>query len=176
MNRREALKRALVIGGAAYAGGSLLSYVRCTPVTSDTSTLSVAQSNLLDAIVDTLIPDSKVPGAKAAGVGPFVAMMVQDCYEEDTRQNFIAGLSEIDQRAGGSFAALSAEAKSALLDNIKNNPGDSLHAFYKLVRELTFLGYFTSEIGSTQALRYVPVPGRYEVCAPYAEGDPAWTH
>jgi hypothetical protein len=42
------------------------------------------------------------------------------------------------------------------------------------MKQLTMLGYFTSEVGSTQALRYVPVPGKYEGCIPYKKGDRAW--
>ena len=40
--------------------------------------------------------------------------------------------------------------------------------------ELTLLGYFTSEIGSKQARRYVAVPGRFEGCIPYKKGDKAF--
>lgn len=46
--------------------------------------------------------------------------------------------------------------------------------FFLMMKELALLGYFTSEIGCTQVLRYVPVPGRYEPCVPYTEGTPAW--
>ncbi|HRN58498.1 MAG TPA: gluconate 2-dehydrogenase subunit 3 family protein [Agriterribacter sp.] len=42
------------------------------------------------------------------------------------------------------------------------------------MKELTLLGYFTSEIGATQALRYIAVPGKYEGCVPYTKGDRAW--
>jgi hypothetical protein len=36
------------------------------------------------------------------------------------------------------------------------------------------MGYFTSEIGAKQALRYLPVPGRFEGCIPYKKGDKAF--
>jgi hypothetical protein len=42
------------------------------------------------------------------------------------------------------------------------------------MKQLTLLGFFTSEVGATQALRYVAVPGKYEGCIPYAKGDKAW--
>jgi hypothetical protein len=42
------------------------------------------------------------------------------------------------------------------------------------MKQLTLLGYFTSEIGATQTLRYVAVPGKYEGCIPYKKGDKAW--
>jgi hypothetical protein len=47
------------------------------------------------------------------------------------------------------------------------------HYFF-MMKQLTMLGYFTSKIGITQALRYEPVPGRYDGCVPYKKGDKAW--
>ncbi len=46
--------------------------------------------------------------------------------------------------------------------------------YFRLMKELTLLGYFTSEIGCTQARRYIETPGRYEACIPYKKGDKAW--
>ena len=43
-----------------------------------------------------------------------------------------------------------------------------------MVKELTLLGYFTSEIGCTVAQQYVESPGRFEPCMPYEEGDRSW--
>jgi hypothetical protein len=43
-----------------------------------------------------------------------------------------------------------------------------------MLKELTLLGYFTSEIGYTQAMRYVETPGRFEPCITYTTGDKAW--
>lgn len=50
---------------------------------------------------------------------------------------------------------------------------DSPH-YFAMMKQLTLWGYFTSEPGATKALRYVPVPGRYEGCIPYKKGDKAW--
>ena len=46
--------------------------------------------------------------------------------------------------------------------------------YFRMLKELTLLGYFTSEIGYTQAMRYAETPGRYDPCAPYADGEKAW--
>lgn len=46
--------------------------------------------------------------------------------------------------------------------------------FYYTIKDLTLLGYFTSEMGATQALEYVPVPGRYEGCVDLKPGQKAW--
>ena len=46
--------------------------------------------------------------------------------------------------------------------------------YFRMMKELTLLGYFTSEIGCKQALRYVESPGRYDPCVDYKPGDRAW--
>jgi hypothetical protein len=46
--------------------------------------------------------------------------------------------------------------------------------YFRMMKELALLGYFTSEIGYTKAMRYVETPGRFDPCAPYAKGEPAW--
>jgi hypothetical protein len=43
--------------------------------------------------------------------------------------------------------------------------------YFTMMKQLTLLGFFTSKPGMTQAVRYLPVPGRYEGCVPYKKGD-----
>jgi hypothetical protein len=45
--------------------------------------------------------------------------------------------------------------------------------YFGMMKELALLGYFTSEIGMTQAQRYTEAPGRYDPCIPY-DGKPSW--
>ena len=45
--------------------------------------------------------------------------------------------------------------------------------YFRMMKELALLGYFTSEIGYTKAMRYVESPGRFDPCAPYTKGEPA---
>jgi hypothetical protein len=59
------------------------------------------------------------------------------------------------------------------------NPAPAITAappahYFRMMKELALLGYFTSEIGSTQALRYMETPGRYDPCVPYHPGEKAW--
>jgi glucoside 3-dehydrogenase (cytochrome c) hitch-hiker subunit len=46
--------------------------------------------------------------------------------------------------------------------------------YFTMMKQLTLLGFFTSQPGATQALRYIAIPGRYEGCVPYNKGDKAW--
>ncbi|MCX6949827.1 MAG: gluconate 2-dehydrogenase subunit 3 family protein, partial [Opitutae bacterium] len=56
----------------------------------------------------------------------------------------------------------------------KENSAEAPPHYFKLYKQLTLLGYFTSEIGATQALRYLEVPGAYRGNDPYRKGDRAW--
>jgi hypothetical protein len=55
-----------------------------------------------------------------------------------------------------------------------NKDADDYPHYFTMMKQLTLWGYFTSEHGATKALRYVPVPGRYQGCIPYKKGDKAW--
>jgi hypothetical protein len=46
--------------------------------------------------------------------------------------------------------------------------------YFRMMKELALLGYFTSEIGYTKAMRYQETPGRFDPCLPYTKGEPAW--
>jgi hypothetical protein len=46
--------------------------------------------------------------------------------------------------------------------------------YFTMMKQLTITGFFTSKPGSTEALRYVPVPGKYDGNFPYKKGDKAW--
>jgi hypothetical protein len=141
---------------------------------------------LLDEIADTILPETKTPGAKAAGVGPFIAMMVADTYDPGEQRLFVAGLATLESESraqnGGGFMASSPAQRLALLERLDREaieymrqPGaaDRPH-YFRMIKELTLLGYFTSEIGYTQAMRYVETPGRFEPCITYTVGDKAW--
>jgi hypothetical protein len=43
--------------------------------------------------------------------------------------------------------------------------------YFMMMKQLTLLGFFTSEAGATKAIRYIPVPGRFDGCVPYTKGE-----
>ena len=63
------------------------------------------------------------------------------------------------------------EAKINPATQIASEPANK---YFRMMKELALLGYFTSEVGMTQALRYVESPGRYDPCVPYKPGDRDW--
>ncbi len=188
MNRREALSRvALVLGGTIVGASSFLE--GCRPADKKAITgLDFSDDDIayLDEIAETIIPATDTPGAKAAKVGAFMTVMVKDCYEEKDQKVFIEGMntlnSESKKKFDRAFMEISPTDRFSLLAQIDNEakeyaknkkPEDPGH-YFRLMKELTVLGYFTSEIGATQALRYVETPGRYEGCIPYTKGEKAW--
>ncbi|MBL7697254.1 MAG: gluconate 2-dehydrogenase subunit 3 family protein [Chitinophagaceae bacterium] len=189
MNRRDALSRVALILGGTVVGANLI-LEGCKPAdkkaTGDAANFSNEDIAYLDEIAETIIPTTDTPGAKAAKVGAFMTVMVKDCYTEDDQKVFREGMNKInneaDKKFDKSFVQLSEDQRHQLLVAIdneqkeygKNKKKDDPNHYFRLMKELTLLGYFTSEVGATQALRYVESPGKYEGCIPYKKGDKAW--
>lgn len=51
---------------------------------------------------------------------------------------------------------------------------DPPNRYFRMMKELSLLGYFTSQIGATQALVYEESPGRWEPCIPYKPGQKSY--
>ena len=187
MNRRDALERVALIMGGTVIGGSIF-LDGCKPSDKQAVagfSLTADQIALLDEIAETIIPTTDTPGAKAAKVGAFMNTMVTDCYEEKDQKIFMDGLGKIDEASkktnGKSFLDSTAEQRTALLNELnkelkkynETKKEEDPNHYFGMMKQLTLLGYFTSEIGATQALRYIAVPGKYEGCVPYTKGDKA---
>lgn len=46
--------------------------------------------------------------------------------------------------------------------------------FFSVLKDLVTVGYFTSRLGATKAVIYVPVPGAYRACVPLREIGRSW--
>jgi hypothetical protein len=148
--------------------------------------LSQDQIAFLDEVAETIIPSTDTPGAKAALVGAFMNTMVMDCYKEKDQKIFAGGITEIDNSAnhmfGKGFMNITPAQRKSLLNQVNkelkayndSKKEDDPNHYFGMMKQLTLLGYFSSEIGATQALRYVAIPGKYEGCVPYKKGDKAW--
>jgi hypothetical protein len=176
MNRREALKRtALLMGGAlsSSAIAGILQGCKAQPELNwQPAFLTEDQARLTAEIAERILPKTDTPGAKEAGVPEFIDLMLNDIYTEEEKQRFAAGLAELEQDSeqeyGDSFLDLKPEQQDALLTKYeaqaKENQDPEAKPFFPMMKELTMLGFFTSEVGATQFLQYVSVPGRYEGC------------
>lgn len=189
MNRREAIRNVAILLGSAISASTLSALEGCNPKGPDNYALQAPETKkMLAEIVETIIPETDTPGAKAAKVDEFIALMLNDCYKPEDQKLVLDGLKQIDasaqQQFKKPFVDLSADQKTTILTDIdkervaynkrdKKNEKDPAH-YFQILKELTLTGYFTSEPGATKALRYVPIPGKYEGCIPYAKGDKAW--
>lgn len=198
LTRREAVIKMAVLMGASVVGPRLWGANVGTSSATDANssvTFDAGDLALLDEIGDTIIPATDVPGAKAVGIGAFVAMMVRDCYGAANQATFKAGLRKIETahaaRFGGNFLTGSAADRTALLNDLDREQkvftaerrrtaaplaagAEEEFHYFRMMKELTILGYFSSEIGCTKALRFMEVPGRFDGAAPYKKGDRAW--
>jgi hypothetical protein len=216
ITRREAILRVTaLLGGVALVGGSAL-LTGCREPNSD-APFTAEDIAFLDEIAETILPETKTPGAKAARTGAFMALMVHDSYDARDRKIFREGMRTIDEASrkahNVSFMQATPQQRLAVLEPIDRDqkaysdaiklekrtkslayltdqrqeaaPGADVGAataittdkpshYFRMMKELALLGYFTSEIGATQALRYVESPGRFDPCVPYTPGEKAW--
>jgi hypothetical protein len=186
LTRREALRRvSAMLGGAALIGQSAW-LAGCVVPRSPSAPFTAAEVALLDEVAETILPETSTPGAKAARVGPFIALMVADTYDPREQRIFRYGMVMLEQECnaqhGVGFMAASAAQRLALLERLdreqleymRRQTDDTRPHYFRMMKELALLGYFTSEIGYTQAMRYVETPGRFDPCITYTPGDKAW--
>ena len=185
MQRREAIQYiSLLLGGTLVGANSFLT--GCKSDSKEKTAFDEADIAYLNEIGETILPTTSTPGAKAANVGQFMTVMVNDCYEEKDQKVFREGLKKLNEFSNKKFdkdfmeasaaqrkellVALDAEQKEFMKTK---KEGETAH-YFRMMKELTLLGYFTSEVGTKQARRHTPVPGRYEGCIPYKKGDKAF--
>jgi hypothetical protein len=189
MNRREALSSvALLLGGTIIGGEMFLSGCTNADKKIGMAGLNFSPDDIafLDEVGETIIPATDTPGAKETKIGEFMHTIVRDCYEPENQQIFMQGMGKLNDASqkmnGKSFLESSpAERKTLLIELDKEQKtytaakkdSDPNH-YFRMMKELTIWGYFTSEPGATKALRYVAVPGKYEGTIPYKKGDKAW--
>ena len=233
IDRREAILRvSTLLGGLTLVGGSAL-LTACekqgASARADSSAgvgdFTAADIAFLDEVADTMLPETATPGAKAAKVGAFMALIVTDSYQPKDQTIFRDGMRQIDAESrkenGVGFMQATPQQRLALVERLdreqkahtdardaarkartgkdaekkadaylpdqrkENAPGtnanpapaitaDAPTHYFRMMKELALLGYFTSEIGYTQAMRYQESPGRFDPCTPYTKGETLW--
>lgn len=195
MNRRDLLKRsACVLGGVASA---TLTRAVLAGVDGRTNIehplLNASQRSAVAAIADLIIPQTDTPGANEAGVPHFIELMVSDWYTATEKNIFFSGLKALDQfcleNDKKDFVSCSAEQQTAALQQaeqdsssykgeqarLMSNAVDENTPFFTKIKELTVLGYYTSEVGAKQELSYNPMPMKYDGDFDFAEVGRQWS-
>lgn len=116
----------------------------------------------VERLADIIIPTDATPGASQAGVAEFIDLMVS--RDAHLQPEFRSGLrwleSRSQERFGASFLEMKPDQQTVLLQSLayKKNirPGNERGChFFKLVREYTVMGFYTSEVG----LKELDYPG-----------------
>jgi hypothetical protein len=174
--------------------------IQVTTAAQGVGTFTAADVAFLDEVAETILPETNTPGAKAARTGAFMALMVTDAYTPRNQQIFRDGMQRLEETCqreySVSFVQARPEQRLALLQRLdaeRQTELDALEAaqrsrapatpspspdapvhYFRLMKELVLLGFFTSEIGYRQAMRYIETPGRYDPCAPHKPGEKIW--
>ena len=146
------------------------------------------QFELIKQITDGLLPATSTPGAIEAQVPYFIDMVVKNCMSHDDQQSITKGLQLMNDSDGKKFLSLSATERLQAIKKLDEDAfkagtdssvgpvtgGPSPYAYsgwFRIIKKLSLIGYFTSKEGMTTALNYVKVPGEYKACIPYKKGD-----
>jgi hypothetical protein len=188
MNRRESLK-----GLGALVGGNLLD----TPTVADflkiaasikagerrwqPRLLSARQATLLQELVEVIIPKTDTPGAREALVHVFVDLYVKDCYPKAQQELFLKGLDDLDslsqKQSRRPFLKLSADERLGLLKGLEKESFERNEAaeqsFIRMLKNLTLMGFFSSQPGATRTATYERSPGPFEGCTELKPGQKA---
>nr|WP_295935058.1 gluconate 2-dehydrogenase subunit 3 family protein [uncultured Dyadobacter sp.] len=190
MNRRTAITHVAAMLGGALSAPTLLAMNRWesrVPSESFPTEFSLTgnQKLIVAEVAEMIIPRTTTPGAKDVGVPAFIVMMLQDCYKTPEHKSFVEGLSKLE---GKQFLNMNPEQKTALLQQVEIDSAEEMKAYqvqqtkmgdnedreqmaaqakglpyWRLMKELTMLGYFTSEEGIKSSFEYVPIPGKLEM-------------
>lgn len=142
--------------------------------------LTPLQGETVAVVAEHIIPETDTPGARAVGVHEFIDTMLAEYYGEGERLQFAAGLADLDRRSHAmhdvDFLAASADQQRVLLVALdsESHRAPAGPSFFRMMKELTVLGYYTSEAGATQELRYEQTPGRFDGCIPFADVGRTW--
>lgn len=143
------------------------------------------QKLIIAEVAEIIIPKTSTPGAKDVGVPAFIVMMLKDCYKIPEQVSFLEGVKNLEQR---DFLSLTTSQKTEMLKQVESDTVDQMKAYqvqqtkmgdnedreqmsaqakglpyWRLMKELTLLGYFTSEEGLKSSFDYVPIPGKLEM-------------
>lgn len=130
---------------------------------------------LTELLLDTTFPKTRTPGALEIQLPYFIDLVAKKCLSSRDQQLIKKGLQQLNDRPGGKFTSLSDQEK---LNTIKMIDAaafkdEAEQAWFRIIKKLALIGYFTSQEGMTKALNYVKVPGDYEACIPYKKGEKA---
>jgi hypothetical protein len=183
MDRRELIQRVAALMGGALSSSAIagvLAGCTATPVDADVkqSFLTADEMRTITAMADQIIPKTDTPGAVDVGVPAFIDRMLAGYYQDKERTIIRTGLGAVStdgaELAGKHFADLTSEQQVTLMTEYDRlayspRPAGSDPDFFRLIKELTIVGFCTSEAGATKLMNYNQTPGPYRGDVPLSE-------
>lgn len=183
MDRRELIQRVAALMGGAISSSAIAGVLAgCTAAPTDAdvkqSFLTADEMRTVTAMADQIIPRTDTPGAVDVGVPAFIDRMLAGYYQDKERGIIRTGLGAVStdgaELAGKHFADLTSEQQVTLMteyDRIAYSPrpAGSDPDFFRMIKELTIIGFCTSEAGATKLMNYNQNPGPYRGDVPLSE-------
>src|SRR5271155_4558496 len=188
MHRRN-LFRLLAAGAAMPAlNTSALAMFRASQTASTAAlrTLDAHQNATVVMMTDVILPQTDTPGAKGAKVNEFIDVILTDWATDAERKRFLAGLANVDERSTTLYGKPLVDCTRAQQESLlramdeewareeyipkphttgyQKRDQQLSDSFFGDFKRLTLVGYYTSEIGFTQELKKVIIPGSYHGC------------
>jgi hypothetical protein len=189
-SKRRFLKGLTTLLGSAAVGSMLtgnaisvaMAYVPSSDSTLiDGKVFNKNQLMLLKEICAIVIPKTETLGAAEVDTHGFIDNQLFHCHSKAEQKSAIELLTLVDtsaqQQLSKSFVMLASQQKFQLLTNLdlgEHYFNQEQRADFKVLKQRICFGYYTSEVGATQELRYDPVPGGFKGSIPYKSSDPTW--
>ena len=123
MNRRDAIGRVALLMGGAVIGAEFFITGCKSNATKVEDLFTADHVAYMNEVADTILPTTSSPGAKAANVGGFMAIMVRDCYTPADQKTFIDGLGKLDDASNKTFSSkfmdLAPDKRTTLLVSLR---------------------------------------------------------
>ncbi len=183
LKRREILRRAAwLLGGAVSAPAALAILQGCSAKEAAPGAaafvpkvLSADHFALVSEIAEIMIPKTDTSGAKDAAVPAFIDEVLGAVYDAEAQQRFANGAAEFmveaEKQGGKPFLAQEPQARTEFVKQSIERAleADGPKPFILMTRELTLLGFYTSEQGIKENMEYEAVPGEFHGCVPVSQ-------
>jgi hypothetical protein len=189
-SRRSFLKNITSMFGGAAIGSMLsgnaisvaMAYVPSSDnIITDGFLFNKAELILLKQICAIVIPKTDTLGAAEVDTHGFIDNQLFHCHTKPEQEKAQAVLSLINHTAAESgttpFIKLSADQQFQLLTELDRGElrfNQTQRLAFKELKQLICFGYYTSEVGATQELRYDPIPGGFKGSIPYKSSESSW--
>jgi gluconate 2-dehydrogenase gamma chain len=196
MTRRELIHRTTLALGYTLSSSTLMGILNGCQAKPDINFAPIfftpEQAAIVSDLAETILPKTQTPGAKDVGVPTFIDRFVKEIYSKTDQEKFLADLEAFNQDCAKSQSKKFSECDVAqqklyasqvhqqAVANVGSvsegwwNTAKAERPFIMKMKELTLLGFFTSQQGATEVLQYNQSPGPYQGCVPLKEVGKAW--